>query len=65
MVPNRWQAIIWIDDGLVYWCIYAIEICNQMMKIVFYMQHFMFDSWMKLFVSNFTIFHLIAFCLAL
>ena len=23
LVPNRWQAIIWTNDGLVQWCIYA------------------------------------------
>ena len=23
LVPNMWQAIIWISDGLVYWRIYA------------------------------------------
>ena len=22
-MPIRWQAIIWTNDGLVYWCIYA------------------------------------------
>ena len=22
LVPNRWQAITWTSDGLVYWCIY-------------------------------------------
>ena len=21
--PNRWQAIFWTNDGIVYWCIYA------------------------------------------
>ena len=23
LAPNRRQVIIWTDDGLVYWCIYA------------------------------------------
>ena len=23
LAPNRWQAIIWINDGLVYWCIHV------------------------------------------
>ena len=23
LVPNRWQAIVCTNDGLVYWCIYA------------------------------------------
>ena len=23
LAPARWQAIIWTNDGLVYWCIYA------------------------------------------
>ena len=23
LAPNRRQAIIWINDGLVYWCIYS------------------------------------------
>ena len=24
LAPNKWQAIIWNDDGLAYWCIYAL-----------------------------------------
>ena len=45
LVPNRWQAIIWTNDGLSYWRIYAslglneltvatlsVEECNETMN---------------------------------
>ena len=30
LVPNRWQAIIWTNDGLVYWRIYASLGLNEL-----------------------------------
>ena len=30
-MPNRCQAIIWIDDGLVYWSTYALLCPNELM----------------------------------
>ena len=31
MVPTRWQAIIWTNDGLGYWCIYPSLSLNESM----------------------------------
>ena len=31
LMPNRCQAIIWIDDGLVYWSTYALLCPNELM----------------------------------
>ena len=38
LVANRWQAITWSNDGLVYWCIYvsvtlALLLSNQISMI--------------------------------
>ena len=30
LAPVRWQAIIWINDGLVYWCIYVSLSLNEL-----------------------------------
>ena len=30
LAPNRQQAIIWSNDGLVYWCIYASLGLNEL-----------------------------------
>ena len=31
LAPTRWQAIIWTNDGIVYWCIYASLCLNELM----------------------------------
>ena len=32
LVPNRWQAIIWTNDGIVYWHIYTSLCPNELMQ---------------------------------
>ena len=33
MTSNNWEAIIWTDDGLFYWHIYASIGLNELIKI--------------------------------
>ena len=30
LAPNRWQAIIWTNVGMLYWCIYASLGLNEL-----------------------------------